>query len=149
MLKEKISNDMKEAMKAHEELRLSTVRFLLSEIGKKEIELGKKQKGLSEEEIQQVVLREIKKRKEASEQFRKGGREDLAENEEKETKILEKYAPNQASEEDIIKIIDAIIKETEASSPADLGKVMAKVMQGLKGTADGYLVNELVRKKLS
>lgn len=147
-LKEKIQEDLKTALKAGNELERTTLRLLLSEIGKKEIELGKKEEGLGDEEITQVVLREIKKRNDATEQYRVGKREELAKQEEDEAVILQKYAPQQTSEDELKTLIDDTIKEVGAQGPADMGRVMKEVMAKVRGGADGSRVSALVKELL-
>ncbi len=144
-VKEKIMADLKEAMKSKDMDKVSTLRLLLSEIKNKEID---KRGELTDEEIYAVIQKSVKQRKESIEQYRSGGREDLVEKEQKELEILEKYLPEQLSEDELERIIDEAIKETEATTLKDLGKVMRVVMPKVKGRADGKLVNEMVRKKL-
>ncbi len=144
-IKEKIMADLKEAMKSKDMDKVSTLRLLLSEIKNKEID---KRGELTDEEIYAVIQKSVKQRKESIEQYRSGGREDLVEKEQKELEILEKYLPEQLSEDELERIIDEAIKETEATTLKDLGKVMRVVMPKVKGRADGKLVNEMVRKKL-
>jgi uncharacterized protein len=108
LIKRKLNNDMKEAMKAKETLRLSTIRLLKASIKNEEIA---KIKELDDDEILQIIQREIKKRKESSDEYRKANREDLAQKEEEEAKILYAYLPEQASDEEIKKVVENIIKE--------------------------------------
>lgn len=147
-VKEQIQTDLKTALKKRDEVVSLVLRGLNSEINNKAIELGKKEEGLNDEEIQPIVLREIKKRQDAIEQYKKGSRDDLAENEEREMKILQKYAPEQMSEEELDKLIETAIKETGASSMQDMGRVIGAVMQKAGTTADGSTVSKLVREKL-
>lgn len=146
--KQQIQEDIKRALKEQNELSRSVLRMLLAEIVKKEIELGKKEEGLDEEEVGRIVLREIKKRREAVEQYKKGGRDDLADEEAKEAKVLQEYAPKQVTEEELNSLINDIIKDVGANSPADMGRVMAGVMARVGGSADGSLVSRLVKEKL-
>ncbi|MDX1535678.1 MAG: GatB/YqeY domain-containing protein [Candidatus Spechtbacterales bacterium] len=148
-LKSQIQEGVKEAMKKQDEVARLVLRSLMSEIGKKEIELGKREEGLSDEEVEKVVLQELKKRKEAAEQYREGEREELAKNEEAEAVVLEQYAPEQMSEDEIKSAIDDIIKDVEPSGMQDMGAVMKAVMQKVGSSADGSKVNALVRQKLS
>jgi len=137
-------------MKAGQEFEVSVFRFLLASLHNKEIE--KKGKGLestlSDDEAIEVLSREAKKRKEAIEAYEKGNRTDLAQKETKELEIIEKYLPEQLSEEEIEKIITAAIKKTGAVTVKDFGKVMGEAMKELKGKADASLVSKIVRKRI-
>ena len=146
--KQQIQEDIKKALKEQNELSRSVLRMLLAEIVKSEIELGKKEEGLNEEEVGRIVLREIKKRAEAVEQYKKGGRDDLADQEVKEAAVLQEYAPKQASEEELNSLINDIIKDVGAKNPADMGRVIKEVMARVEGYADGSLVSRLVKEKL-
>lgn len=144
-LKEKLSADYKEALKAGEKLRVSTIRLILAEIKNAEIA---KREDLSDEELLAVVSREARKRKEAIEEFEKGGRVDLVEKETSELAMIEAYLPEQLSDGDVRSMAEEAIKEVGATSPGDLGKVMVKLMPRLKGKADGKKVNQMVREML-
>lgn len=144
-LKEKINTEMKDALKGGEKTRLWALRMLLSAIRYQEIE---DKKELSDDEIIVVVGREIKKRKEAAEEYRKGKREELAEKEEQEAEILSAYMPPQLSHSEVEQIIKEAIGEVQPMGPGDMGKVMAKVMPRVKGRADGKKVNEKVREMM-
>jgi len=137
-------------MKAGQEFEVGVFRFLLASLHNKEIE--KKGKGLestlSDDEAIEVLSREAKKRKEAIEAYEKGNRTDLAQKETKELEIIEKYLPEQLSEEEIEKIITAAIKKTGAVTVKDFGKVMGEAMKELKGKADASLVSKIVRKRI-
>lgn len=145
-LKEKLSEDMKQALKSAEKTKLSTLRMLLSAIRYAEIE---KKAELKDEDVLEVVSREIKKRRESIEEYGKGNRPDLVEKEEAEAKILEAYLPPQLTDEEIEAIVKQAIDQVEAMGPADLGKVMGQVMPKVKGKADGKKVNEIARRLLS
>lgn len=147
-LKEKIYQDLIAAMKQNDNLARSALRLLLSEISVKEIALGKKAEGLNNEEVQQVVLREIKKRNESAEQFEHGGRPELAVAERAEAEILKNYAPRQLSDDELKIIIDDTIKSVETSGPSDMGTVMRAVMAAVAGGADGSRVSALVRERI-
>lgn len=144
-LREKIKKDMVSAAKAGDKLKLSTLRMLSSSITYKEKE-GKGE--LGDEEVQSVVMTLVKQRKDSAEQYRKGGREDLAEKEEKETGILKEYLPEQLSEEKLREIVKSKVSETGASSIKDMGTLMKAVMAEVKGRADGKTVNRIVREEL-
>lgn len=144
-LKEQLNEDMKQAMKSGEKLRLSTIRLLLSEIKNAEI---RKRGELSEDETRGVVAKEIRRRKEAIEGFTKGNRQDLVDKETLELILLQAYLPEQISPDELERIIKETIEEVEASSPSDLGKVMGSLMPRVKGRADGKLVNRLALEML-
>lgn len=148
MLKETIQEDLKTALKKKDEVTLLVLRSLFAEINNKEIELKKKEEGLDDGEIGQEVLREIKKRKDAIEQYKKGGRDDLVDSEAREMEVLQKYAPQQLSKEEITKVVDDIIKDVGASDMQDVGQVMGAVMKKLENKADGKLVSAIVKEKL-
>jgi len=147
-LQDQIKKDLITSLKAKEESKVSVLRMLQSIIKNKEIEL-KKRDGLSDEEIGQLVISEIKKRNDSIESYKSGNRNDLVENEEKEIEILKKYMPEQMSEEEVGKIVEKVIADIGASSSADFGKVMGKMMAEVKGKADGNLVSKIVKEKLS
>ena len=145
-ISQQVEKDLVAAMKAREELRLSVLRMAKTALKHKQVELGK---ALSDDEATAVLRTLVKQRRDSVEQFRKGGREDLAAKEEAETEILQTYLPAAASDEEIVAAVAAAIAETGASGPQDLGKVMKVAMQKLAGTnADGKRVNQAVRAKL-
>ncbi len=144
-LKESITSDLKQAMLARDKGRTSTLRLLIAAIRNAEIE---KRRELSEDELIEVVNREVRKRKEAIAEFEKGDRPDLVDKEKKELEILKDYLPEQIPVEELRKMIGKLIDETGASSEKDLGKVMSKIMPIVKGRADGKMVNQLVREML-
>ncbi len=144
-LKEKLLQDMKEAMKAKDKVRLSTIRMINSLIKNAEIE---KRGELTNDEIVQLLMKYAKQRRESIEMYEKGGRQDLVEKEKAELAIVESYLPKQLSEEEIRDIVKQAIEETGASSPKDLGKVMKVVMPKVRGKADGSVVNRIVREML-
>ena len=146
-LYEKIQPDLKKALKEKEAIKLSTLRFLLSAIRNREIELKKRGK-LTDKEIIGVIRQQVKQRQESIEAYRAGKREDLASKEEEEMKILNTYLPQELSPEELEKIINQTIKEVKASGPADFGKVMGQVIKKAKGRAEGKMVAELVKEKL-
>ena len=143
---EQVDRELVAAMKAKEELRLSVLRMTKAALKNKQVELGK-----PPDDPQAVaVLRSlVKQRHDSVEQFRKGGREDLAVKEEQEIKVLESYLPAAAGDEEIEAAVAAALAETGATGAKDLGKVMKVAMAKLAGkNADGKRVNELVRAKL-
>lgn len=145
-LKEKIDSDLKLALKAGDKNRLQTIRSLRANII--EFEKSGSGKELDEDEEIKLLSSAAKKRKESIEQFRKGGREDLAQAEEAELKVIMEYLPKQLSPEEIESEIRNIANQMSASSKSDFGKLMSAVMKELKGKADGKLVRELVEKVL-
>ena len=145
-LEEKLVEEMKQAMRANDKLRLSTIRMIRSSMKNKEIELRRK---LSDEEIVRVIQGMMRKGEESLEQFQAGGRMDLVEKEKLEIEIFKSFLPQPLSQEEIMKIIDETIQETQASSLKDLGKVMKAAMLKLGGKADGKLLNQLVKERLS
>lgn len=144
-LKDKIKGDLITAMKSKDKLKVDTLRLLNSSIKNMEIN---NRKELNDEEVQQIVGKEIKKRKEAIVEYEKGNRLDLAEKEKKEAEMLLVYLPEQMSEEEIRNIVQKSIEEVGASSKKDMGKVMGKVMPQFKGRADGTVVNKIVNEFL-
>ena len=147
-LKERISTDMKKAMKSGEKLRLETLRTLRAAMLEKEIEKRGGGPGMTPEDEIGVLMGAAKRRKESIEQFRNGGRPELADQEEQELRIIQEYLPKQMSAEEIAVVIREAIVQTGASSGADFAKVMPLVMKQVKGKADGKLVQELVKKTL-
>jgi uncharacterized protein YqeY len=145
-LEERLVEEMKQAMKSNDKLRLSTIRMIRSALKNKEIELRKK---LEDEEVVKVIQVMVRKGEESVEQFQTGGRMDLVEKEKKELDILKYFLPQPLSQEEILKIIDQSIQETQASSLKDIGKVMKSVMPKIGGKADGKLINQLVKERLS
>jgi hypothetical protein len=147
-LKQKISGDLKEAIKSKNEMRRDTLRMLNSAIKNVEIEKKKKEQGLSDEETREVVARAIKQRKDSIAQYEAGGRKDLSDKEKQEMEILSGYLPKQMDEDEIKSAVKKIIFQAKASSAADMGRVMGIVMRELKGKADGQLVRKIVEAEL-
>jgi uncharacterized protein YqeY len=146
-LQEKIQTHISDAMKSKDQLRLDTLRMMKTAVQHKEIE---KMKKLDEAECSAVLNTLVKQRKDSAEQFRNGGREEMAKKEEAEIKIIEEYLPAAASEDDIRHAIEEAIRETGAASMKDMGKVMKAAMAHLAGkTADGSRVSQLVKEKLA
>jgi len=145
-LLDRLQNEMKVAMKNKDRDRLSTIRMLISEIKKVQIDT---KKDLSDEEIVKILQKYAKQRKDAIEQYKSAGREDLVEKEEKELKIVKEFLPEQLSENEIEKLVDETIQELNASSMKDMGKVMKAVMQKISGRAEGSIVSQIVKNKLN
>ncbi|MCX7990508.1 MAG: GatB/YqeY domain-containing protein [Proteobacteria bacterium] len=144
-LKKSIEDAMKSALKAKDDLKLQTLRFLLAQIKNKEIDLRRE---LKDDEIFKVIQTLVKQRKEGIEIFEKAGRTELLEKERKELEILESYLPKMLTDQEIEKITEDIIKELGATGQKDFGRVMKAVMSKVAGMADGGKVNEIVKKKL-
>jgi uncharacterized protein len=144
-LSERLNDDMKAAMKSQDKFRLSVIRMVRSAIKNVEID---QRRTLSDEEVLDILGRELKQRKEAMQEFRKAGRDDLADPLDQEIAIISAYLPEQLSEEEIIALVKQAIADTGAASKADMGKVMAALMPQVKGRADGKLVNQTVQRFL-
>lgn len=147
-LKQKISDDLKDAMKAGDTAKRDTLRMADSMIKNAEIEKKKREEGLSDEEVVEVLSRAIKQRKDAVEQYVSGGREELAEKERTEIEVLSVYMPAQLTDDEVRTRIREIIKDTGASGKGDMGKVMGAAMSDLKGKADGQAVKRIVDEEL-
>ncbi|MDY4697943.1 MAG: GatB/YqeY domain-containing protein [Selenomonas montiformis] len=145
-LKEQLTNDMKEAMKAHDKDRLAVIRMVRGAVRQQEIDSRKE---LGDEDVLAVLSKEVKMRRDSIEEFRKGGREDLVEKTEAEIAVLMPYLPAQLSEEEIRGLVQAAVAQTGAASPKDMGKVMGVLMPKVKGRADGKTVNAIVRSMLT
>ena len=145
-IKDTLTNDMKEAMKAKEKDRLAVIRMVRGAI--KQIEIDSK-KELEDEAVIGVISKEVKMRKDSVEEFKKGGREDLVAKTEAEIAVLMPYLPQQLSEDEIRSLVQAAVEQVGASSPKDMGKVMGVLMPKVKGRADGKLVNTIVKEALN
>lgn len=145
-LHDRLSEDLKQAMRAKDQLRMDTIRMIKAALLNKEIEL---KKDLDEAEMSRVLTTLIKQRKESVEQYQKANRQELADKELKEIVIVEGYLPQALSQEEIVKIIDSVIQETGAATAKDMGKVMKEVMEKLAGQpVDGKQISDLVRARL-
>ena len=145
-IKERISTEIKEAMKSRDQLRLDTLRMVVSAIKNREIE---KKDSLDDKEVVSILGTLIKQRRESVELYGKGGRTDLAEKEEQEIAMLKDYMPEELSETELAEIIKTAIAESGATSMADMGKVMKAVVPKTTGKAEGKVVNEMVKKLLA
>jgi uncharacterized protein YqeY len=143
---ERLSAQIKEAIKSGDRTRLQTLRLLATSVRHREVELGR---DLTEDDLVEVATREMKRRKEAAEAYDRAGRTELAERERAERAILEAYVPEQLSEDEVRAAIDEAVASTGATGPGDTGKVMGQVMGRLKGRVDGGEVNRLVRDRLA
>ena len=142
-LLDRLSSELKESLKARNQLKVEVIRLLKSSIKNKEIE---KMSPLTDEEILGVIISAVKQRRDSIEQFQKGGREDLVQKETSELEILQTFLPQQLSDEEVVNEIKAILTETGASSPKDMGKVMKVLIPRIKGRADGTKVSSLVKE---
>ena len=147
MLLDKIAADMKEAMRAKEAARLSTLRLLKSAIEYHKIE--KKQEKIFDADVVTVIKKQVKQRQDSIESFEKGGRADLVEKEKAELAILKSYLPEELSAAEIEDIVKATITETGASTKADMGKVMKAVQAKTAGRADNRMVSQIVSANLT
>lgn len=151
MFKEKILQDIKEAMKAKDELKLSVLRMLSSAIKNKELEKRAKtgkEEALNDEEVMTTIRSEAKKRKDAVESFEKGGRKDLADKEAAEMKILEVYLPAEMPDEELEKIAKEVVAGLGEVTQKDFGRAMGEVMKKVKGQASGDRVSAMVKRLL-
>lgn len=146
MLYSTINDDMKEAMKSHDKETLSTIRLLKSAIDLQKI--NNKLSEITDDLVIEVASRQVKQHKESIIEFRNAGRNDLADNLEREIKLISKYLPEQLSKEEIEKELDKIFEEVKPESKKDMGKVMKEANIRLKGKADFKLVSEIVNSKL-
>jgi hypothetical protein len=144
-LQTRIESAMRDAMRARDQRRTSTLRMAMAAAKNRQIELGR---ALTDEDMVEVLSRQVKQRRESIEQFRAGGREEMARSEEAEAEILGEFLPEQLSEAELAALVDEAVGSTGASGPGDMGKVMGAVMPRTKGRADGKLVSELVRRRL-
>jgi len=140
----KIQQDLIQAMKAKDAVRVGSLRLLMSSIKNKQIELGHE---LNDQEALQVVQKEVKQRKDSIQQYRDAGRQDLVDQETAELNVLQEYMPQQMGEQEISSEVDKAIQSLGAASPADIGKVMGALAH-LKGQADMGVVSALVKQKL-
>jgi hypothetical protein len=140
-----VEQDVKQAMKAGDKERLSTLRMLLAEITNERIRRGSE---VDEEALVAVVRKGIKQRKDAAEQYRNGGREESAAKEEREAVVLEEYLPQQADEAEVRAFVEKLVAEQELSGPAGLGKVMGPTLKHFGARTDGATVNRLARQVL-
>ena len=144
-LKARLSEEMRNAMRARAKVRLAALRMLSASVKNREVELGRE---VSDEEFVEVAAREVKRRKEAAEAYEGAGREDLLAREREEQAVLEAYLPEQLSEEEVAALVDEAISSTGAEGLADLGKVMGYVMGKARGRVDGGAVSSLARERL-
>ena len=144
-LQDRIETAMRDSMRARDERRTQTLRMAMSAAHNREIELGRP---LVDDDYLEILAKQVKQRRESIEAFRSGGREAMADNEEAEAAILAEFLPEPLSADELESLVRAAIAETGAASPADLGKVMGKVVPQTKGRADGKAVSDMVRAQL-
>ncbi len=145
-LKEQLTDDMKAAMRAKESARLATVRLIIAEVKRKEVD---EQTELNDEQVVAVIEKMVKQRKDSISQFEAGGRADLAEIEKGELAILSAYMPAGLSDEEVAAEVAAAVAATGAAGPQDMGKVMGVLKPKLAGRADMTVVSGLVKKALT
>ncbi len=145
-LAETIRADMTDAMRARDTGRRDTLRLLIAALDNARIAAGH---DLDDQEAVVALQREARQRRDSIEEYQKGGRDDLAANEQAELDIISTYLPEELTEDEIRAAIDEVVVEVGASGPSDLGKVMGPVMGRVRGRADGRRVNELVRERLA
>jgi uncharacterized protein YqeY len=144
-LKERLAAEIRDALKAGQKLRLSTLRMLSAAVKNREVELRRE---VSDQEFLEVAAREAKRRTEAVEAYGAAGREDLASREREEREVLQEYLPQPLSHDEVVALVDEAVTATGASSMKDMGKVMGRVMAAGKGRVDGAKVQALVRDRL-
>jgi len=145
-IKEQLTADMKEAMKAHDKTRLAVIRLARGAVRQAEIDGGHTE--LDDEAVIGVLSKEVKMRRDSLEEFQKGGRDDLVQQTQAEIDVLMHYLPAQLSEAEVKKLVEEAVAQTGAQTQKDMGKVMGLLMPKVKGRADGKMVNTLVRSML-
>ena len=146
MLKQQITDDMKAAMRAKDKVRLGTLRMLRADLLQREKDGSNAE--ITDDDVVQIIQKQVKQRRDAASQFEEADREDLAQSERAELAILEEYLPAQLSDEEIEAAVREVVAQTGASSMADMGRVMGPSMGRLKGQADGNRVREAVERIL-
>lgn len=147
-LKEQLANDLKDAMRAGDEVRKSTLRMLITAINTSEV-AGAERRELSDDQVMQVIVKQVKQRRESIDEFGKAGRQDLVDKETAEMHVLEAYMPPQLGREEIAAEAKAVIAEVGAGAPSDKGRVMSVLMPRLAGKADGKEINAVVTELLA
>ncbi|NBG87939.1 GatB/YqeY domain-containing protein [Isachenkonia alkalipeptolytica] len=145
-LKEKLTVDLKTAMKEKNKVKKDVITMIRSDIKQWEVD---KRQDVSDEEVIQIISKQVKQRKDSIEDFEKSGREDLVEQNRKEIEILQTYLPKQLTEEEIRGIVKEAIEKVQPESKSDMGKIMGMVMPQVKGRGDGKLVNKIVNEELN
>lgn len=145
-LKERIQDDMKNAMRAKEKTRLATIRLILAAIKQKEVD---EQTSLEDEQVLGVLEKMVKQRRDSIKQYENAGRQELADKEQEEIVILQEYLPEQMGSAELEAVVDEIIANTGASGPQDMGKIMGALKPRIQGRADMGQASRLVKSKLS
>lgn len=145
-MREKILNDLKEAMKNQEKTKLSVIRMVKGAMQMEELNL---KRPLTDEEVVMVISKQIKTRKESIVEFEKGNRQDLIDQTNAEIEILNTYMPEQLSEEEVLKVIEEAFNEVNPTAPSDMGKIMGLVSPKLRGKADMSFVSKTIKEKLN
>lgn len=145
--KKEINEQLKLAIKNKDTVRLNVLKLLKTELTNEEVKNERKE--LTESQVIQVIQRSVKRRKEAIEEFRKVGQDDRVAEEEAELKILTEFLPEQLTSQEVERIVDETIREVGAETLKDMGRVMSAVMPKVRGRADGKIVSEIVRNRLS
>jgi uncharacterized protein YqeY len=145
-LKERLNQDLRDAMRAGDTRRRDVLRYLLSAVHNAEIDAGRE---LDDAGVIAVIQRQVKQRRDSIEEYRKGGRQDLVEREEAEAAILQSYLPEQLSRDEVVEAARAAIEELGARGPADKGRVMPVLIERLRGRAEGRVINEVVTELLA
>ena len=148
MTKAQLKEELKQSMLAKNAEKTSTLRMIISALGYYEIEKGGAGYVATEEDVETVLQKQAKQRRDSIEQFKAGGRDELAAKETNELHLIQSYLPKQMSEEEVSRLVDEAIKQTDATNAADMGKVMGALMPKVKGKADGSLVSRVVKEKL-
>src|SRR5581483_10222612 len=149
MTKKQLQEELKQSMLAKNVEKTSVLRMLISAIGYYEIQKGGAGYEATDEDVQAVVQKEVKQRKDSIEQFTAAGRQELVDKETKELEMLKAYMPEQMGEEEVRAIVKETISSTGISSMADMGKLMGAIMPKVKGKADGSMVQKIAREELS
>ena len=144
-LKKSLMEDLKTSMKNKDTLRKNTITMVRAGIKQKEVD---ERRELDDEDIMEIIAKQLKEKRNAIKEFDRGGRKDLVEQTEKEMEILLKYLPEQLTEEEVEEIVKAVIEEVDAKSMKDMGIIMKNVMPKIKGRADGSVVNKVAKKYL-
>jgi uncharacterized protein YqeY len=142
---EKIEADLKEAIKSGDTITADTLRMIKSDLS---YEKAKKGEEIEEEKVMEIIARATKRRRESIEEYKKGNREDLADKEAAELRVVEKYLPEQMSEEEVEKIVDTVLGSVGEVTRKDFGRVMGQLMKELKGKVDGSVVKSVLNRKL-
>jgi uncharacterized protein YqeY len=145
-LKDELKSELKAAMKAKDKIAKATITMVRAAI--LQVEKDKKIE-LDDDAVLEVISKQVKQRKDALKEFEKAGREDLVQQTQEELQVLQKYLPQQLTEAELEKIIDATINDTGAETMQDMGKVMGAIIPKVKGRADGSVINKMVKDKLS